>query len=340
MLSKLTGVFRQGLGSQAPAHSSIKTRKASPEARRSGSVLRRICTFQINIKFRLEKSNSSLFLRTFTQKAEATFFMRIRLVFSILRNNGLLPFHQQSTLHTFFKRHLDRFPKEVLYEPIQMSFSGIKGHSIVHKDGLEYDSPKITIVVSSPYKFLIEELVDEIFSWPSFDLDCLVVKPSQVLIELPPDFDQIESYVCLSPLAVRYLPANELENKKHLNPEEISFSRILWDSTLSKVKASGFFSEAEWKEFPPISVTPDADYLRKCLEMNRKISRMYALPSQNAGSEIRAYTFPFQLNAHPEIHKFLFYCGLGAFTQCGFGMLDLANKNHRVMVKEYPVRRP
>jgi CRISPR-associated endoribonuclease Cas6 len=265
--------------------------------------------------------------------------MRVRLVFSILRNNGLLPFHQQGILHTFFQQHLDRFPREVLYEPIQISFSGVKGHSIVHRDGLEYDSPKITVVVSSPYKFLIEELIEEIFSWPSFELDCLVVKPSQALVELPPDFFPEENYVCLSPLAVRYVPGNQLENKKHLEPEDPFFNRLLWESTFSRMKSSGFFAESEWQALTPFQFNPDLDYIQKSVEMNRKISRMYALPSTEAGTEIRAYTFPFQLSADPEIHKFLFYCGFGAFTQRGFGMLDLANKTQRVVIKEYPTRR-
>lgn len=265
--------------------------------------------------------------------------MRVRLVFSILQNNGLLPFHQQSILHSFFKRHLERFPAEVLYEPIQISFSGVKGHSIVHREGLEYDSPKITIVVSSPYKFLIEELVDEIFSTPFFELDRLSVRPTQVLVELPPEFKQEENYVCLSPLAVRYLPGNPVENKIHLEPNEEIFGKLLWESTLSRMKASGFFNQEELHSFPPFSIRPDEFYLRKSQELNRKISRMYTLPAFEPGAEIRGYTFPFLLNADPEIHRFLFYCGLGAFTQRGFGMLDLADKTGRVLLKEFPTKR-
>ena len=52
--------------------------------------------------------------------------------------------------------------------------------------------------------------------------------------------------------------------------------------------------------------------------------------------EIRGYTFPFTMYADPIVQQFVFECGMGAFTNRGFGMLDRVRKGFARDTVDFP----
>ncbi len=79
---------------------------------------------------------------------------------------------------------------------------------------------------------------------------------------------------------------------------------------------------------------PDEDYLKKARETDKKYSRIYSLEGFGNFNELRGYTLPFYLDAPPEVHEFIFHAGLGEATRFGFGMIDFADRNEKVKLKE------
>ena len=85
-------------------------------------------------------------------------------------------------------------------------------------------------------------------------------------------------------------------------------------------------------------VVPDMKYFEKMKASQKRIAWVYPVFDQEIRHEIRGYTFPFTLYAPKEVQQFLFSCGMGQYTQKGFGLLDVANADQSRVIVEHPIR--
>ena len=258
--------------------------------------------------------------------------MRVRVVFQVLNEGGIVPFHQQVLLSAF----VHDFIPEGLSGSASFNFSGLKGQTRVTARGLYYNSQKVTMVFSSPSGELVAGFIYNLFSCSVIGLAGLELRPIQVLEEKIDFFTECEKYVCISPLVVlsEGLPDSQL--KQFISPASESFADLLFESTMSRMENAGIEVD-KFSDPGAFCFNPDEDYLRKARESERKYSRIYSLEGTGNFSDLRGYTFPFYLDASPEVHRFIFESGFGEATRFGFGMIDLADKKERTRLEEYPV---
>lgn len=257
--------------------------------------------------------------------------MRVRIVFQLLNQGGFVPFHQQVLLSSF----VHDFLPAGMSASANWSFSGLKGQTKVTARGLYYNSQRVTLVFSSPSKSLTESFISGLFSIGSFGLAGLELQPVQVLEEIIEFSGNTEKYICISPMVVlaEGLPENEL--KQFIAPNTDSFADLLYESTMSRMESAGLDAGTGNSRF---NFRPDAEYLKKAKESERKFSRIYSLEGFGNYNELRGYTLPFYLDAPPEVQRFIFESGFGEASRFGFGMVDLADKKERTRLQEIPVQ--
>jgi CRISPR-associated endoribonuclease Cas6 len=260
--------------------------------------------------------------------------MRIRIIFQLLNQGGIVPFHQQALLSSFVH---DFLPSR-LSPSDTWTFSGLKGQTKVTAKGLYYNSQKVTLVFSTPSRELAEAFVNAIFTNGIFGLAGLELQPIQVLEEIVAFEGDSVKYICISPLVVLAEGFPDPELKQFISPASGSFADLLYESTMSRMEKAGvpLHNAAENSFF---NFRPDEEYLHRAKETDKKYSRIYALEGFGNYSELRGYTLPFYLDAAPEIHEFIFNSGLGEATRYGFGMVDLADRTGKTQTREFSFNR-
>lgn len=264
--------------------------------------------------------------------------MRARIIF-ILKNKGaFVPFHHQYLLAQLIKGIIlkggnPKFRDEMLY-----NFSGLKGQTKISRNGLHFFSSKVTLVFSSLDKEFVDYFIDELFKMASIEVGNLVLIPESVEEEQVPEFESESKFICISPLVLLTPKFNDSESKRFIPPESDEFSDMLFESTISRMQSLGSYDLEQLSTFSKFQLEPDAHYLRKIRESQKKFARIYPVYDQDVKYEVRGYTFPFTLYAAKEVQKFVFICGLGAFSHKGFGMLDIANSDPAQRTKEYKKR--
>lgn len=250
--------------------------------------------------------------------------MRIRLVFSLNNRGGSVPFHHQHLLASLIKELVSENGKEFTdYE--FYNFSGLKGQTKISREGLHFYSSKVTLVLSSPNKPFIDYLLNQIFERDTLQIGQLYLSPHSIEAEQNPEFGEAVKYVCISPLVLTDPQQDSYYAKKFIPPEEDTFSDLLYESTMARMERSKQFSDKEIATFYKFQLVPDKIYLKRIREQEKKFARIYTLQQAQTRCEVRGYTFPFLLYAAPQVQKFIYECGLGAYTYHGFGMIDLAS---------------
>ncbi len=257
--------------------------------------------------------------------------MRVRIIFQVLNEGGFVPFHQQVLLSSFVN---DFIPPGFLGSET-WNFSGLKGQTKVTAKGLFYNSQKVTLVFSSPSSSLVEGFIAGIFSCNCIGIAGLELKPLEVLEEEAGFSARMEKYVCISPLVVLSEGLPEVELKQFISPLSDSFADLLYESTMSRMEKAGFEFAQQTESAGIFRFRPDMEYLQKARENDRKFSRIYSLEGMGNFNELRAYTFPFYLEASAEVHRFIFECGLGEAARNGFGMIDFADRKNRTRLLDY-----
>ncbi len=264
--------------------------------------------------------------------------MRVRVIF-ILKNKGaFVPFHHQYLLAQQIKGLILNGQNDSFRNYNYYNFSGLKGQTKVSRNGLHFFSNKVTLVFSSPNEKFIDYVINEMFALPQLEVGNLILIPESVEVENLPDLAKVEKFICISPLVIIPPKFNSNDSKKFISPELDEFSDRLYESTMLRLQSLMSYSEEKLAEFSKFQVVPDAHYLRKIQESQKKFARIYPLYDQDVKYEIRGYTFPFTLYAEPEVKTFLFQCGLGEYTHKGFGMIDIANSDpaeRTIPYKEY-----
>jgi CRISPR-associated endoribonuclease Cas6 len=235
-----------------------------------------------------------------------------------------LPFHHQYILAQFLKGLIVKGGKEEFYNYNFFNFSGLKGQTKVSRSGLHYYSSLVTLVLSSQSEEFIDYLLEQIFATSKIELGNLILSPEYTEIEVEPVLEVSNKFVCISPLVLITPAFNEEAGKRFINPDSDEFSDLLYESTLTRMEKSGWYSAEQMESFFKFQVVPDMVYVNKLKEQQKKFARIYAVYDLDVKYEVRGYTLPFTLYAAPEVQDFVFKCGLGAFTHKGFGMMDLA----------------
>ena len=235
-----------------------------------------------------------------------------------------MPFHHQYILAQFLKGLIVKGGKEEFYNYNSFNFSGLKGQTKVSRSGLHYYSSLVTLVLSSQSEEFIDYLLEQVFATSKIELGNLILSPEYTELEAEPILEVSNKFVCISPLVLITPAFNEEAGKRFINPDSDEFSDLLYESTLTRMEKSGWYSPEQMESFFKFQVVPDMVYVNKLKEQQKKFARIYAVYDLDVKYEVRGYTLPFTLYAAPEVQDFVFKCGLGAFTHKGFGMMDLA----------------
>lgn len=252
--------------------------------------------------------------------------MRARIIFKLRNKGAVLPFHHQHILASLIRNLLVGYEVKAS----QYNFSGLKGQTRISRRGLHYYSSRVTLVFSSLDKGMIDFFLANIFKHHLLEIGELIVSPEAVEEERLPNFSNPTKYICISPLVISISKEEDSANKDFILPDSEQFSDLLYESTMHRMEHSGLFSSEEIASFYQFQVLPDMQYIEKLKRESKKFARIYTLYDENRKNliaEIRGYTFPFSLYAHPQVHDFIFNCGFGEATAEGYGMLDIANED-------------
>ena len=253
--------------------------------------------------------------------------MRVRIIF-ILKNKGAnVPFHHQYLLAQLIKGIIIKGGKKEFYDYSFYNFSGLKGQTKISRNGLHFYSSRVTLVFSSVSEVFLNYFLQNLFSFPQIEVGNLVLIPEGVEKEHTPKLSEKAKFICISPLVLITPSFNDSQGKRFIPPDTDEFSDMLYESTLERMSELGVYNEKQLKSFNKFQLVPDASYLSKIMDGQKKFARIYPVFDMDVKYEIRGYTFPFTLYAAGEVLDFAFTSGLGAFTHKGFGMLDLANSD-------------
>lgn len=263
--------------------------------------------------------------------------MRVRIVFGLINKGAAVPFHHQYLVSGFISYMLER-SKGKFSGYTDYNFSGLKGQTKVGKEGLHFYSSKITLVFSSPNEEFIKYLLSQLFKQQQVEIGKLQLVPLSVERENMPQLEDEVKYICISPMVILSPLEQGGDPKKFISPFLDAFSDLLYDNTMTRMEKSGKFTADEISEFFKFQLVPDKNYLNKIKEEEKKFARIFPVFHNEEKYEVRGYTFPFTLYAHPKVQQFVFDLGIGMFTFKGFGMLDIANAdpNQRTTPFEFP----
>ncbi len=263
--------------------------------------------------------------------------MRVRITFQVKNKGTAIPFHHQYLIAQIFKELIaSGNHKDFLDNPFY-SFSSLKGQTRVSKQGLHFQSSRVTIVFTSPDEEFVDFVIGKIFEQHQIEISTLVVIPETVHHEEDVKLVEEQKLICLSPLVVTTATPDSPAGAQFVNPASDDFSDQLFESTMKRMEEAGIDVDAI-PNIHKFQLVPDMAYIEKVKAAQKKFAWVYPMFEQEIKNEVRGYTFPFTLYAPVEVQQFLFSCGLGLYTQKGFGMLDIANADQHRKIVPYTVR--
>ncbi|MCS6968557.1 MAG: CRISPR-associated endoribonuclease Cas6 [Cytophagales bacterium] len=264
--------------------------------------------------------------------------LRVRIIFKLRNKGGILPFHHQHLLASMVSDLTSDIADKGGQKCQFYNFSGIKGQTKVTRHGLQYFSNRVTLVFTCLEQHFTDYFLQQLFRNQFVELGGLILSPEFVEREESPEFSEQMKYVCLSPLICTLQSSKQFNPKDFIMPDTDQFSDLLYESTMNRLERSGLFSPEEIASFYRFQIVPDQYYLSKLSKESKKFARIYSLSSQDGKIEVRGYTMPFVLYAHPEVQRFVFFCGLGEATTAGYGMVDIANSDPTLRSMPYELQ--
>ncbi|MFT7362866.1 MAG: CRISPR-associated endoribonuclease Cas6, partial [Algoriphagus sp.] len=231
--------------------------------------------------------------------------MRVRLIFSLKNKGSYLPFHHQYILAQFLKGVIVKGGREEFFNYNYFNFSGLKGQTKVSRSGLHYYSSLVTLVLSSQSEDFMDYLLEQVFATPKVELGNLILVPEYTEIESEPTLEPSNKFVCISPLVLITPAFNEEAGKRFISPDSDEFSDLLYESTLTRMERSSWFTPEQMETFYKFQVVPDMVYVNKLKEAQKKFARIYAVYDMDVKYEVRGYTLPITLYAAPEVQDFV-----------------------------------
>lgn len=242
--------------------------------------------------------------------------MRIKI--SFLREHSSansIPLHHQKLLTDSLGELMDT----ITGDRSMFNFSSLKGTSKIQNGFMRFLSSKITLVISSRNQEFAEALVKKIFDRPYLAVGKMNLIPKTYEVIPDPSFQTKMRYLCISPLILINPNKDPDRAQEMVDPTSQQFSDLLYNNTLDRMERAGY-SESMLNEFAEFEAQPDMEYISKINESGKKYARFYKSADDNT---MMGYLLPFTLHAHPEVHKFLWECGIGTLTEEGYGMVDL-----------------
>ncbi|MEM9324922.1 MAG: CRISPR-associated endoribonuclease Cas6 [Bacteroidota bacterium] len=252
--------------------------------------------------------------------------MRVRVTFKVNNKGAAIPFHHQFLIAQILKGLVVASGADQYNNYPYYSFSGLKGLTKVSREGLHYNSNRVTIVLTSPNASFVDFMINKIFEQDEIAIGSLVISPESVDQELSVDFGEMTKFICISPLVLLPASFNSNEGKQFIEPGTDEFSDLLFESTVKRMEEYGIDVDSI-DNLQKFQVVPDLAYINKIRQSQKKFARVYSMFDRDVKYEVRGYTFPFMLYAPAEVQEFLFTCGLGHYSHKGFGMLDIANSD-------------
>ena len=188
-----------------------------------------------------------------------------------------------------------------------------------------YFSSKVTNVFGSPSQDFVNAVLGKIFDRPNIKIGLLNLSPEFVEKEHEPEFEDATKYICISPLVISGKNTEVGAIKDFITPFDNAFSDLLYESTMTRMEESGLYTSEQVASFFKFQIVPDKVYLAKIEDNSKKFSRIYSAETKGESTEVRGYTLPLTLYADAQVQDFVFNCGFGEYSPCGFGMLDIAN---------------
>ena|ERR1035437_4585277 len=254
--------------------------------------------------------------------------MRIKISFlRTFKSSNSLPLHHQNTLYRCLNEYMPSKPDNKTL----ITFSTIKGTSSVANGYISYLSTKVSLVISSNNDEYLRSMVDNIFSQMTIRIGKMELYPKQKNVVVMPEFKTMMKYVCISPVII-IDPGKEPNRAEEIvEPSSQEFSDILFNSTIARMEAAGY-TEEELRNFEAFEAIPDPEYLKKVIENQKRIARLYRTLDEQ---KIIGYLLPFTLHAHPKVHEFICNCGLGLFTNQGYGMIDVVPEIPAIVNRDF-----
>jgi CRISPR-associated endoribonuclease Cas6 len=253
--------------------------------------------------------------------------LRVRIVFSLKNRGSYVPFHHQYLIAQFIKGVLVFGSRQDYRSYALFNFSGLKGQTKVSRKGLHFYSSKVTLVFACSEPDFLEYFLHELFLLKEIMVGNLQLVPESYEQEKPVSIGEEVKFLCISPIVTLPARFNDEASKRFIIPGTDEFSDLLYDSTISRMEATGRYSAEQLASFYKFQLVPDQDYIQRLQDSHKKFARIYPLYDNDVKFEVRGYTFPFTLFAAKEVQHFLYENGLGLYTAKGFGMLDVANHN-------------
>jgi CRISPR-associated endoribonuclease Cas6 len=248
--------------------------------------------------------------------------MRIKISFlKVHGSSGTVPLHHQKIISAFMDEIIRELPVTTDY----FCFSSLKGTSKVQSGQIRFLSSKVSLVISAPEAEFAEQWVKKIFDRRLVSFAKLTLVPKSYDIIPDPEFKTVMKYVCISPM----IPQPPFESDEAgnipdaLDPRSNEFSDLFYDAVMDRMEKAGFTQE-QITSFAEFEIMPDASYIQKILDTHKKFARIY---KNNNNQTIFGYLLPFALHAHPQVQKFIWDCGIGLFTNQGYGMIDVVGYN-------------
>jgi CRISPR-associated endoribonuclease Cas6 len=66
---------------------------------------------------------------------------------------------------------------------------------------------------------------------------------------------------------------NDDSGKRFINPDTDEFSDLLYESTLTRMEKSGWYSQEQMESFYKFQVVPDMNYVNKLREQQKEIRK-------------------------------------------------------------------
>ncbi|MFM2135899.1 MAG: CRISPR-associated endoribonuclease Cas6 [Bacteroidota bacterium] len=244
--------------------------------------------------------------------------MRFKISFLKVHGGaGTVPLHHQKIISAC----MDEVIREIPSASSFFNFSSLKGTSKVQNGQIRFLSSKVTLVVSAAQDDFAKEWVERLFEKRLVSFAKLTLVPKAYEVIPDPEFKQEMKYVCISPMICQPPFESDAEGNipDALDPRSQEFSDAFYDAIMDRMEKAGFTAE-QMEKFAAFEIVPDPGYIDKILNTHKKFARIY---KNNDSQPIFGYLLPFTLHAHPQVQKFVWDCGIGLYTDQGYGMIDV-----------------
>lgn len=242
--------------------------------------------------------------------------MRIKISFT--RDNtsaNSLPLHHQRLLFDGLEHSI----ADVNGSRNDLVFSSLKGTSRIQNGFMKFLSSKVTLVLSSHNDEFLKALVARIFEKAFLPVGKMNILPRNQEVIPDPEFQTKMRYLCISPLILFDPDKDSLRSSEIIDPSSHEFSDVLYNQTMDSMEKAGF-SETQIAQYAEFDLQPDADYIAKINNSNKKFARVYR---NSRDQNMMGYLIPFTMHAHYDVHKFVWQRGLGVLNHEGYGMIDM-----------------